>query len=97
MNNPRRLQVILHGKQAGNQSVRDAVGALRSAGHSIDVRVTWEAGDTQRFTEQAIDAAERGEIDTIVGGGGDGTLNEMVDSALRFKDEPACSFGLLPL
>ena len=69
----RRSRIILHGKQSANQELRDAVAVLREEGHEIEVRVTWEAGDSQRLTREA---AEEG-VDTVVAGGGDGTINEV--------------------
>jgi hypothetical protein len=47
------MRIVLHGKQAQNPAVRAAVEAERAAGHQIDVRVTWEAGDAARLTEEA--------------------------------------------
>ena len=47
------VRLVLHGKQAQNPAVRAAVGAARAAGHRIEVRVTWEAGDGARLAEEA--------------------------------------------
>jgi hypothetical protein len=51
----RRSRIILHGKQAANQELRDAVAAVRERedGHQIEVRVTWEAGDDPQTPEHA--------------------------------------------
>jgi diacylglycerol kinase family enzyme len=72
-----RIRIILHGKAAGNGSVRLAVHTLRQAGHIVEVRVTWEPGDAQRLTTEAVAEAGGGKIDCIVAGGGDGTINEV--------------------
>ena len=90
-----RSRLILNGKSAGNDAVRDAVAALRDSGLRLDVRVTWEHGDAERYVAEAI---ENG-IDTVIAGGGDGTLSE-VAAALAHRDETAetlPSLGLLPL
>jgi lipid kinase YegS len=90
-----RWRLILNGKSAGDDDVRDAVTALRDAGVQLDVRVTWEAGDAERYVAEAIADG----IDAIVAGGGDGTLSE-VATTLAHRDESAealPALGLLPL
>ncbi len=87
--------LILNGKCAGNDDLRAAVAALRDPGLQLDVRVTWEAGDAERYVAEAMDAG----IDTIIGAGGDGTLSEIA-TALARRDEPADALpalGLVPL
>jgi lipid kinase YegS len=87
--------LILHGKAAGREDVRVAVGAIREQGSSIDVRVTWESGDAYRF---ARDAADAGCL-VVIAGGGDGTVNEVVrgvaDAASTSSKLP--SLAVLPL
>lgn len=90
-----RSRLILNGKSAGNDAVRDAVAALRDSGVRLDVRVTWEHGDAERYVAEAIEDG----VDTVIAGGGDGTLSE-VAAALAHRDETAetlPSLGLLPL
>lgn len=87
--------LILNGKSAGDDAVRDAVAHLRERGHSLSVRVTWEAGDAARYVHEAIDA----DAAVIVAGGGDGTLSEVAEALAHTgktaADLPALS--LLPL
>lgn len=88
-------RLILNGKSAGDEAVRGAVHALRDAGVGLDVRVTWEGGDAERYVAEAI--ADR--VDTVIAGGGDGTLSE-VATTLAHRDAAASalpSLGLLPL
>ena len=49
-------RLILNGKSAGNPAVREAVHALRGRGIMLDVRVTWEKGDAERFVAEALAA-----------------------------------------
>ena len=91
----KRWRLILNGKSAGNDAVRDAVAMLRDSGVRLDVRVTWEHGDGERYVAEAIADC----VDTVIAGGGDGTLSE-VAAALAHRDESAetlPSLGLLPL
>jgi lipid kinase YegS len=91
----RHWRLILNGKSAGDDALREAVIAMRERGFGLDVRVTWEAGDAERYVSEAIaDGA-----DTIIAAGGDGTLSE-VATTLAHRDEPAArlpALGLVPL
>ena len=92
---PRHLLLVLNGKAAGDDAVRAAVAAARDAGNRVDVRVTWEAGDAERYVAEAI----AGGIQTVVAGGGDGTLSE-VATTLAHRAEGAVALptlALLPL
>ena len=92
---PRRIRLVLHGKAASRPPVREAVNAIRAEGHIVEVRVTWEAGDTGRIAQEA---AEDG-VDTVVAGGGDGSITEVVtglfQSGLSLEERP--TLGILPL
>jgi len=89
------LRVVLHGKQAQNPAVRAAVAAERSAGHQVEVRVTWEAGDAARLTEEAV----RLGFERVVAGGGDGTINEVTAGLLAAKETARAlpALAVLPL
>lgn len=84
--------LILNGKKAGEPAIRDAVTTLRSAGHALDVRVTWESGDVQRFVDEASDRR----LNRIIVGGGDGSLNEAAN-ALSHQTSTRIALGILPL
>lgn len=92
-----RIRIILHGKVAGNALVRTAVRRLRQERHVVEVRVTWEPGDAQRLTTEAVAEAGSGKIDCIVAGGGDGTINEVFAAAYAAGLPAGCSLGILPL
>ena len=87
--------LILNGKSAGVEAVREAVATMRGRGIALAVRVTWEAGDAARFVDEALASG----VDTLIVGGGDGTVNAVV-SALAARPEAADalpSLGVLPL
>src|SRR4051812_42033459 len=67
--------LVLNGKVAMRDDVRAAVRAVREEGCRVEVRVTWEGGDATRFARQAAEAGFR----LVVAGGGDGTVNEVVE------------------
>ncbi|MDQ1117807.1 MULTISPECIES: lipid kinase YegS [Pseudoxanthomonas] len=90
-----RWCLILNGKAAGNDAVRAAVTQARERGTRLDVRVTWESGDAERYVTEAIADG----VDTVIAGGGDGTLSE-VATTLAHRDEGADALpalALLPL
>ncbi|WP_202395795.1 lipid kinase YegS [Stappia sediminis] len=93
----RRLFLILNGKAAQREDVRGAIAAVRERGNHVQVRVTFEDGDSERYAKEGMRLAREGEIDVIVAGGGDGTLNQVVNASLVEDSSPKCSFGLLPL
>jgi lipid kinase YegS len=86
----KRVCLILNGKVAENEALRSAVGRQRASGHRIEVRVTWEKGDAQRF------ASEAGEVDLVVAAGGDGTLNEILHGLMDLSATRPV-LGIVPL
>ena len=63
----------------------------------MEVRVTWEPGDATRLTAEAVAQAARGNIDCIVAGGGDGTINEVFAAGYAAGLPAECALGILPL
>ncbi|GLC61166.1 hypothetical protein PLESTB_001725400 [Pleodorina starrii] len=90
----RRVSVILHGKRADETDVRAAVAALRSEGVRVDVKVTWESGDVERFVKDIVKSHS---ADTIVAAGGDGTLNEVVAALIKVRAPSNIAVGLMPM
>ena len=87
----KRVRLILNGKVAANDRLRAAVARDREAGHRIEVRVTWEKGDARRFVSEAQ------EVDLLIAGGGDGTLNEVLHGLMDMSTVSRPSLGILPL
>lgn len=90
-----RWRLILNGKSAADDALRAAVAHWRERGIRLDVRVTWESGDAARYVDEAVADG----VDTIVAGGGDGTLSE-VASALALREgaaETLPSLAVIPM
>jgi lipid kinase YegS len=83
--------LIINGKGAANEALRTAVARQRQVGQTIDVRVTWEKGDAQRFVQQAD------EVDLLIAAGGDGTLNEVVNGLMDLSIDARPALGVVPL
>jgi lipid kinase YegS len=90
-----RWRLILNGKSAGDDALREAVATTRADGVALDVRVTWEGGDAERYVAEAIADG----VDTIVAAGGDGTLSEVATTlACRPAEADALpALALVPL
>lgn len=91
----RHWRLILNGNSAGDGDLRAAVSTIRTQGTTLDVRVTWEAGDGGRYVAEAIADG----VETIIAAGGDGTLGEVVTSLARRNEAVADlpTLGVVPL
>lgn len=87
--------LILNGKSAGDDAVRDAVTQMREKGQGLQVRVTWEAGDAERYVREAIAA----QAPLLIAGGGDGTLSEVAEAMAHTGQDATRlpALALLPL
>lgn len=86
-------RLILNGKASQLPAVREAVNACREAGAELEVQVTWEPGDAARMAEQA----GRDGVARVIAGGGDGSVNEVVNGLMRLPPESRPGLGILPL
>ena len=87
----KKAWLILHGKQAMNEQVREAIGTLRDEGWDIAVRVTYEGGDAARLVKEGLAAG----YETLIAGGGDGTLRDVTEALVRADAQ--ASLVLMPL
>ena len=85
--------LILNGKSADNLPLRDAIAKLRDEGVEIHVRVTWEKGDAQRY----VDEARQLGVETVIAGGGDGTINEVSTALIQSQGDNIPALGILQL
>ena len=85
--------IILNGKGAGNEALREAILKLRDEGLKIEVRVTWEQGDGDRFVKEAVTL----DATTVVAGGGDGTINEIATALAGVAASQRPVLGIIPL
>lgn len=85
--------LILNGKSAGDETLRAAIALLRDEGMDIQVRVTWEKGDAGRYVKEAQQLG----VDTVIAGGGDGTINEVATALVNCTGENIPALGILPL
>ena len=77
--------------EARMQALREAVESVRSRGHRVNVRLTFEGGDARRYARSAARAG----CDVVVAAGGDGTVNEVVNGLARVRSRTV--LGVVPL
>jgi diacylglycerol kinase family enzyme len=70
-----------------------AVKHVRQSGIDVDVYIPWSRKDLRRFVRRAIKDGAR----PIVAGGGDGTVNTVVNAMIKGDIRPRASLGMLPL
>lgn len=87
------IHIILNGKKAGYETVRSAISTLRKEQDDIAVRVTYEYGDVERFVHEAV----RDGVKRLVVGGGDGSVNEIVDAMAKLPRDERPELAILPL
>jgi len=87
------MWLILNGKATQTPGLREAVTQARGLGGSLEVRVTWEAADMPRYVAEACDAG----AEVIIAGGGDGTVNQVVNGLLALDASPRVAVAVLPL
>ncbi len=84
---------ILNGKGANSPELRSAVDVMREEGYTLHIRVTWEQGDAARYVDEAIALG----VETVVAGGGDGTINEVATALAQRDPANRPALGILPL
>ncbi len=86
------IRIILNGKKAGLEPVRQAIFTAREQG-VVEVRVTWEGGDAERLVKEAANEG----CQRLVAGGGDGSVNEIVNALMQIDAVERPELALLPL
>lgn len=79
----------MHGARSETAPVRELIDRVREAGHVVEPKITWSAGDATEFAAGAADAG----ADTVVALGGDGTVNEVINGI----GDTGVALGIVPL
>ena len=87
------MRIILNGKKAGYESVRSAISTVREKYRDLEVRVTYEYGDVERFVLEA----QREGVKRLIIGGGDGSVNEIVNALAKLTQEERPELAIVPL
>lgn len=88
-----KTALVLHRKSATRPEVKAAVDHVKQMGVKLRVRVAWNKKDKRRLVKEALkNGAER-----VIAGGGDGTINDVVNALVSRKGKARASLGILPL
>lgn len=86
--------LVLHRKSANEPAVKEAVTYVRGKGIDLRVRIPWNKKDKPRAVKEALAAG----ASRIIAGGGDGTINAVVNALVGKGKKPARAImGILPL
>jgi diacylglycerol kinase family enzyme len=85
--------LLLHKKSCSRPGVKKAIKSVQGKGIDISVRIPWGSKDQNAFIKQA---AKEG-ITRFIAGGGDGTLNGVVNALMKKKRFRRISLGIMPL
>lgn len=91
----RSIRLVLNLTGANDEQLRLAVAQLRQRGHSVVVRVAWDPGDAIDFAREAVEQ----NCDVVAAGGGDGTVNAVIQGLLDDRhDDSSCrpALGIIP-
>ena len=87
------IRIILNGKKADRPEIRSIIATLREEGFPLEVRVTWEDGDGERFVREACTDG----VSRLIAAGGDGTINEVVTGLAKLSLEKRPELAIIPL
>ena len=85
--------LILHKKSCMRPEVKQAIRELDESDIDLAVRIPWRRRDMKLFIDQAI----KDGVTRIIAGGGDGTLNDVVNCLMKKKRAAKVSLGVFPL
>lgn len=89
-----KICLVLNKKAVNEPPVREAVDGVRRKLPALNVRIPWDAEDSAQVVREEI---ERGAT-RIIAGGGDGTINAVVNTLLADGHAPpGAALGVFPL
>ncbi|WP_292662613.1 lipid kinase YegS [Nitratifractor sp.] len=89
-----RIRTILNGQKAGNPLLHEAIATIRQHHFfALDVRIAYLPEDLPALIRECADDG----IDRIVAGGGDGTLNGVLNAMMALEEAKRPELAILPL
>lgn len=91
-----KICLVLHRKSANREEVKVAVNHVKRLKQKIRVRIAWNKKDKRRVVKEALQAGAT----RIIAGGGDGTINDVVNALIshgKGKAKAKAALGILPL
>ncbi len=87
------IRIIINGKKADRPEIRSIIATIRDEGFPLEVRVTWEDGDGERFVREACTDG----VPRLIAAGGDGTINEVVTGLAKLSLKKRPELAIMPL
>jgi lipid kinase YegS len=85
---------ILHRKSANEPYVKEAIKTVKKEGHDFRVLVPFNKAEKPRIVQEALDRGAK----RIIAGGGDGTINAVVNALMRAgSGKKNITLGICPL
>ena len=91
--NSNQVCLLLHKKSCTRPEVKQAIKHVREKSVDISVRIPWGRKDQKLFIKQAIKSG----VTRFIAGGGDGTINGVVNVLMKQKKIRKLSLGIMPL
>ena len=85
--------LILHKKSCMRPEVKEAVKAVNRSKIDLQVRIPWNRSDIRECLKQA----RKDGVKRVIAGGGDGTVNKVVNALMRRKNPQDFVLGVMPL
>jgi lipid kinase YegS len=89
-----KICLIVHRKSANEEAVKAAVKTVQKEGIDLRVLVPWDKKENLRIVRKALGKG----VERIIAGGGDGTINAVVNSLVgEGRVRPKTTLGIMPL
>lgn len=88
-----KIHLVIHKKSCAREEVKQAVKKIRKQGIDISVYIPWNKKELRKFIRDRI----KNGVERIISGGGDGTLNAVVNSMIFKNRNHQTSLGIWPL
>ncbi|MGI9480908.1 MAG: lipid kinase YegS [Hyphomicrobiales bacterium] len=85
--------LIMHKKSCTRPEVKEAVKGVRNSGQQVEVFIPWTKRDMRRAIKKYVGKGAA----RIIAGGGDGTLNAVVNGLMKKGLNEKVSLGVFPL
>jgi len=89
-----RIRLIINGRKADNPMLHEAIATIRQHHFfALDVRISYLPDDIPDL----VNECREDRIDRIIAGGGDGTINQILNAMMKIEEDHRPELAILPL